>query len=109
MNKIDVLFFGQRDDAFDVQISGDRSFSLTNQVSLVGLEPMHGQPVFLRINRNRPQTKLGRGTKQANGYLAPVCHQQPFELVARRNSIAFGTTLRHRHISPRVYKETRVD
>ena len=38
MDRVDALFRGERDDAFDVEIGFDRPFALADQIGFVGLE-----------------------------------------------------------------------
>ncbi len=76
MNEIHALFLRQRNNAGNVQIRAHRPFAHANQVRLVRLEAMNGQPVLLRVNRHGPQPKLRGRAENANGNLAPIGDKQ---------------------------------
>ena len=76
MNYVHALFLRQRDDARDVEIRAHRSFALTNQISLVRLEAMNRQPIFLRVDGHGAETQLGGRAKNADGDFTSVGDQQ---------------------------------
>ena len=76
VDRVDVLFTSQFDDRLDVQIASDWLARLADRVRLVGLEPMHREAVFVRVNRDRADAQLVGRAENPNGDLAPVGHQQ---------------------------------
>src|SRR5262249_6382017 len=58
MNRVDLLLFRQRYDAFDIEVGLYRSFALADQVSLVGFEAMQREPVFLGIDGDGAKPEL---------------------------------------------------
>ena len=72
VDHVHPAFAGQTDDAFDVEVSSDRTFAVTDHVGFVGFEAVNGKPVFLRVNRDRAHAEFGGGAEGANGDLAAV-------------------------------------
>ncbi len=55
MNGVDALFLSQCNDAGNVEIGFDRTLARSDLVSLVRLEPVQSQTVFLRIDSDGAQ------------------------------------------------------
>ena len=72
VNRVDALFFGQRDDAIDIQVSLDRAFTFADQISFVGFEAMQAEPVFLRIDGDSAQPQFIGGAHDADGDFAAI-------------------------------------
>ena len=76
MNRVDPLLLGERDDRRDVQVASDRLAGVTDQVRLVGLEPVHRESVFVRIDRDGSDAQLVCRAKDADGDFATVGDEQ---------------------------------
>ena len=76
MDRVNFLFFGQRDNARNVEISFYGTFAGANLISLIRLKAVQGEAVFLRIDRHGAQAQLIGRTKDANGDFAAVGRQQ---------------------------------
>jgi hypothetical protein len=72
MNRIDLRRLRDTHDVGDIEVSVDRRASGANEIALVRLHPMQREAVFLGIDRDRADAKLGRGAHHANGDLAAV-------------------------------------
>ena len=69
---VDALFNGDADDAVDVEIGGDGTLALADQVGFVGLLTMEGKAVLLRVDGDGAQAELGAGAEDAHGDLGAV-------------------------------------
>jgi hypothetical protein len=69
---VDVAPARQGDDLVDPQVGLDGPLPLPHQVGLVGLVAVEGEPVLLRVDRDRPDPELGGGAEDADGDLAAV-------------------------------------
>ena len=58
MNAIDAVCLGERHDPLDVEIRADRLTWLADEISLVGLETMEREAVFVRIDGHRADAEL---------------------------------------------------
>ena len=76
MDGVHPFFNRQGHDRGDVQIALDRLAGLADLIRFVGLEPVHGEAVFMRVNRDRSNAKLMSRPKDPNRDLAAVGHQQ---------------------------------
>ena len=76
MDHVHPAIEGQPDNALNVEISPDRAFAAAHDVSLVGLESVDGEAVFLRVDRNGPHMELVGGPENTDGDLAAVGHEQ---------------------------------
>ena len=63
---------GQLDDLVDAQVGVDGLLALADQVGLVGLVAVQGEPVLLRVDGDRGDAQLGAGAEDADGDLAAV-------------------------------------
>ena len=72
MNGINVFFFGQRDNAFDIEIRGDRTFALADEVSFVRLETMETKAIFLGIDGHGAEPEFGARAEDADRDFAAV-------------------------------------
>ena len=78
VNEIDTLFLGKRNNRINVKVSRNRTLSLTDQISFVGLEPMNTEPVFLCINGNCPKIKFSRRAKYTDGDFTTIGNKEFF-------------------------------
>src|SRR5207302_10111704 len=72
MNGVDAFFAGERNDAFDIEIRLDGSFTFADQIGFVGLEAMEGQPVLLGVDGDGPQAELIGGAQDTDGDFAAI-------------------------------------
>ena len=79
MDGVDALFACQSNDAGDVQIGFDRTFTGADQVGFVGFEAMQAEAVLLGINANGAEVEFIGGAENANGDFAAVRSQQPLD------------------------------
>ena len=54
MNRVNLLLLRQPDDRRDVQIAADRLAGLPHLVGLIGLEPVQGEAILVRVNGHGP-------------------------------------------------------
>ena len=76
MDEVHALLFRERDDAGDVEIGTDRAFAFADDIGLIRLEAVDGEPVFLRVNGDGAQAEFRRGAEDADGDLAAVGDEQ---------------------------------
>ena len=89
VNRVDALFFRQRDDAIDVEIGLHRALAFADQVGFVRLEAMQAEPVFLRVDGDRAQPELIGGAQDTDGDFAAIEGQEFFHV--GRNCLAWIT------------------
>ena len=58
VNRVHTLLFGQRDDAFHIQVGLHRTFALADEVGFVGLEAVQRQAVFFGIDGDGAQAQF---------------------------------------------------
>src|SRR5262249_22716007 len=80
VDRLDTLLLGERDDRLDVEVAANRLAGLADLVGLVGFEPVHGEPIFVRIDRDGANAKLVRRSKNSDGDLTAIGHQQLTDL-----------------------------
>ena len=88
MNRINAFFLGQRDNAVDIQIRGDRTFALADEVSFVGLEAMETKAILLGIDGHGAEPEFGARAENADRDFAAVGSEEFFE---RTDAGAGGT------------------
>jgi len=76
MDRIDFFLLRKRHDSGNVEIRLHRALTGSNLISLVGLEAVQRQPVFLRINCHCAQAKFIGGAKNPDGDFAAIGRQQ---------------------------------
>ena len=76
MNRVHALFLRQRHDAFVIEIGPERPFVLVQLISLVRLEAMDREPVFIGVDRHGAQAQLRRRAEDTDGDFTAVGHQQ---------------------------------
>src|SRR6185312_5308690 len=76
MNRVDAFFLRHRDNAIDVEISGNGTLALADQVSFVRLETMEAEAILLRVHGDGAQAKFGAGTENTNGDFAAIGSEQ---------------------------------
>src|SRR5207248_3354250 len=81
---IDIHVAGQLHDARDVEVGPDRLARLADDVRLVRLEPVQGEAVLVRVNRDRADAQFVRRAEHPDGDLAAVGHEQFAERVVRQ-------------------------
>ena len=72
VDEIDAFFFGERDDAFDIEIGLDGTVAFADEVGFVGFEAMQAKAVFLRIDGDGAQAEFGGGAQDADGDFTTV-------------------------------------
>ena len=75
MNKRRPRFLRDPNDLFDGQIGLNRSQPLTDVIAFIRLEPMQGQLVLFRIQRNGAKTQFRGGPHHADGNFAAIGDQ----------------------------------
>ena len=91
MDRVDLVFAGQGDDAGDVEVGADRFAGLADAVGLVGLEAVQGEAVLVGVEGDGANAQLVGRAEDADGDLAAVGDQQ---LLDRRGGCG-GRVLRH--------------
>ena len=76
MDGVDPLGLGRGHDALDVEVGGDRTLALTDQVRFIGLEAVQAEAVFLRVDGDGAQVQFGRGAEDAHRDLGTVGRQE---------------------------------
>ncbi len=84
VDRVDADLGGQADDLLDPQVGLDRLLAPADEVALVGLEPVQGEPILARVDGHRLEPELGRGPEDANRDLTAVGHQQLADLPRHR-------------------------
>ncbi len=79
MDGVDALLAGQSNNARDVQISFDRTFTGADQVGFVGFEAMQAEAVLQGINANGAEVEFIGGAENANRDFTAVGSQQPLD------------------------------
>ena len=83
--------------------AADRPAPLADdQISLIRLETMDGQPVLLGIDGDRPHPQFRRRAEHADGDLAAIGYQQFFRRGGRWR-VGLGPSLKV-HIVARIYR-----
>ena len=90
MDHVHMVFLREPHDAVDVEIRPDRSLALADHVGLVRFEPVHREPVFLRVDRHRAHAELGRRPEHPDRDLAPVGYKDLLSDNGRRCRNALG-------------------
>ena len=78
MDHVHTAFAREGDDSFDVEIRTNRPLALADDISLVGLEAVHGVAVLLRVDRDGSHAKLGGCAEDADGDFAAVGDEEGF-------------------------------
>ncbi len=92
MNGVHFLGPGQLDDCFDIQIAADRLARRADFVCLVCLQAMNREPVFVRVDRDRPDPQLVRRAKHTDRDLAAIGDHQLAKLGHQRSSSSSAST-----------------
>ena len=58
MNGIDLPILRQRDQCVDIEIRADRLAGMADEIGLVGLQPVQGEPVLVGIDGDGPNAQL---------------------------------------------------
>jgi len=72
MDRIDLRGLRDAHDVGDIEVSIDRRAPGADEVALVSLHPVQREAILLRVDRDRADAELGRGTHHANGDLAAI-------------------------------------
>ena len=72
VNRVHTLLFGQRDNAFDIQVGLYRTFALADEVGLVRLEAVQRKAVFFGIDGDGAQAQFVGGAQNANSDFAAI-------------------------------------
>ena len=89
MNRVHALLFGQRHDAFDIEIGLHRSFALADQVGFVGFEAVQREAVFLGIDGDGAQAQFIGGAENADGDFAAIECEEFFHGGVRGKTTCF--------------------
>ena len=73
-----ALGLGQRDDAGNVEVSGDGAFALADKVGLVRLEAVHAETVFLGVNGYGAVAEFRGAAKDAHGDFTAIGNEDFF-------------------------------
>ena len=84
MNGIRAGIVGDPQELVDVEIGADGIAPAPDDVTLVGLEAMEGETVFVRVDRDRADAQLRRRAKHPDRDLAPIRDQQFAHPLLRR-------------------------
>ena len=79
MNGVNGLFFGNGNDARNIEIGTDRFAWLAHAIGRIGLEPMQSEAVFMGVNGHRSDAEFVSRPKDANGNFATVGNEQSAE------------------------------
>ncbi len=79
MDSVNIFFEGQFDDLIDAQISLYGALAITDQIGLIRLISMQGNPVFFGKDSNGFDTELDTGPKNPNGNLATISYHDLIE------------------------------
>ena len=80
MNEVDAFAFGEVDDVLYVQIRGNRTFALADEIGLVRFESMDSESVLIGVDGYRSVSHFGRAPKDAHGDFASIGGKQFFHL-----------------------------
>ena len=79
MDRVDVVLNGRLDDVWNIQIGADRFALSPDFVSLIGLEAVQREPIFVRVDGDGSDTQFGRRSEHANRNFATIGDQQSFD------------------------------
>src|ERR1700712_2409724 len=98
MDRVDPLLFRNSDDGADVQIRLDRLPTLgrADEIRLIRLEAVERKTVFITVDRDRLQRKLGGRPKYAYGNFPPVRNKQfPHEKSSKVATLRLNKNRKH--------------
>ena len=72
MDHLDAMLLSHGNDSGDVEVRPNGTLALADPIGLVRLEPVHGEPVFLRVDGHRPEPQFGCRAHHADRYLRTV-------------------------------------
>ncbi len=72
VDRVHLIFLGQRDDPLDVEVGPDRLLRLADQIRFIGLEAVKRISVLVRVDRDRPNAQLMGRAEDANRDLATI-------------------------------------
>ncbi len=72
MDGVYFFFFGESDDAVNVEIGFDGAFAFADEVGFVGLEAMEGEAVFFGVDGDGAESELVGRAEDADGDFAAV-------------------------------------
>ena len=81
MDGIDLGLARDADDVVDVQVSLDRLLARTDEIGLVSLEAMEGEPVLVGEHGDGANAQFGGSAQHADRDLAAIGHQQAANLL----------------------------
>ncbi len=76
VNRVDTPLFRQGDEGWDVEIGADRLAGLADQVGLVRLQPMQGEPVFVGIDADGADAQLVAGPEDPDSNFTAIGDQK---------------------------------
>lgn len=87
---VDAFFFGEGDDAVDIEVSADGAFVFIELVGFVSFEAMGAEAVFVGVDGDRADAEFGGGSHDADGDLGAVGDEEFFEVWKRFGCCGFG-------------------
>ena len=102
MNHIHAMLAGDGDDPLDIEIGADRPLPFADAVGLIGLETMHREAVFLRVDGDGAEAELRRGAHDADGDFRAIGDEEFFGFGGRGDA---RWTCGWTHTAGRVVKE----
>ncbi len=72
MNEVDALSLGKIDDAWNIEVSGDRPAPFTDEIGFISLKTVNTEAVFISINPDSTVTEFGGGSEDANSDFATI-------------------------------------
>ena len=79
MDRIDLGFDRDAQDVLDVEVRVHGRLAAAHQVGLVGLGPVQGEAVFLRVDRDGADAQLVGGAHDADGDLTAIRDEQALD------------------------------
>jgi len=76
VDEIDVVLFGEGDDTWDIEVSGDGAFALADEVGFIGLEAVQAETVFLGVDGDGSKAEFGGGAEDPDRDLAAVGYEE---------------------------------
>jgi hypothetical protein len=100
VDRLDPFLPRQPDDRLDVQVAANRLARLADLVSLVGLEPVHREPIFVRVDGHGADAQLVGRTEDPDSDFTAVGHQQLTDLGHRTIPVFAEGVRRTRNLTP---------
>ena len=79
MNRVDLVFAGDGNDAVDVEIGFDGRLAGADEIGFVRFEAMQAEAIFLGIDGNGAQIEFGSRAEYADGDFAAIGSEKATE------------------------------